>query len=324
MGVYHLSGMGFSPGAVTVPLTYVYLFLKAANLGNEEAKNFFATSGEQEQENKGAPECLILFTSSEVITGEKKDNIRIKDDWFKSRQEFPKAMWRYFSNLWRELEDDKFRPFYNGEWIRKIYFVEVDVTNFEDCFKKVGTTLYALREKELWINMIGGTNQVNIALLLAGTFYAVSVRYYYIFQGLKKYQEEIQFLHPATEKPNMRDPTPFVKNALSKWHELPVFQLTHGRLLNTLITRFKQGDMREEELNRMLEENGFTRQYIPKLRGQLIIMKGKKVLPGPMLERIEKLNKLVDNVENFSKWKEWAIEKRILWEMKNGRLERVQ
>ena len=318
MGVYHLSGMGLSPGAVTVPLTYVYLFLKAASRDNEEAKNFFATSGEREQENKGAPECLILFTSSEVIAGKEKDNIRIRDEWFGSGQEFPKAMWSYFSNLWEELKDDKFRPFYDGEWIKNIYFVEVSHTNFEDCFKKVGTTLRALREKELWINMIGGTNQINIALLLAGTLYAVSVHYYYIFQ------RQIQLLHPEIEKPNMRDPSAFVRIALDKWHELPVFHLAHGELLNTLIARLKQGEMNMGELIRMLEENGFTRQYIPKLRGQLINVKGERVLRGPMLERIEKLNELADNVENFSKWKEWAIERKILWEMKNGRLERVQ
>jgi len=307
MGVFHLSGMGLNPGAVTVPLTYIYILLKAASLGNRDAKNFFATSGEQEQENKGAPECLILFTSSEVITGEKKNDIKMRDDWFKSGREFPKAMWRYFSNLWGELEDDKFRPFYNGEWIKNVYFVEVNVRDFEDCFKKVGTTIHALREKELWINMIGGTNQINIALLLGGSLNAASACYYYIFQS------ETALLHPEGEKPDLRNPpATFVKNLLDKWYELPVFHLALGPLLNELSARLEQGPMNVKELENMIQKMNFTKQQIlPQLRGKLVTIEGDRVSSGPMLERMAKLDKSIYRKNNFSEWKKWAIEKRI-------------
>jgi hypothetical protein len=45
MGVYHISGVGFRPGAVTVPLTAVYILQIAQALGIEEAKEFFRYSG---------------------------------------------------------------------------------------------------------------------------------------------------------------------------------------------------------------------------------------------------------------------------------------
>jgi hypothetical protein len=316
MAAYHLSGMGLSPGAVTVPLSYVYLLLKAASLGNEDAKKFFATSGEAGQSTKGGPECLILFTSKDVIGGKVNP---FEDQWFQSGGEFPKAMWRYLSNLWKALEDEGFRPFYGSDWIKHIYFVEVDHTNFEDCFEKAGTTLYALRKKELWINMIGGSNQTNLALLLAGTLLAVAVRYYYIFQS------KISYLHPETEKPDMRNPTDFVKDALRKWYELPVFHLVLGELVSRLYERLSQDGMSEGELEKMLQEMGLDRSWIPKLRGRIINTDGKRVSRGPMLEMMAKLNERIDrNVDNFPKWQEWGKRRGILWEMREGDLVKVQ
>jgi hypothetical protein len=312
MGVYHLGGMGKNPGALTVPLTYIYILLKAANLGNEEARKFFETSGELHQERKGAPEYLIVFTSREVIQGKVYS---FEDRWFNSGGDFPKSLWKYLSNLWGELEDDNFRPFYDGEWIKNIYFVEVKHTDFEDCFEKVGTTLYALREKELWLNMIGGSNQINFSLLLAGTLNAASARYYYLFQS------QLSLLHPEIEKPDMRNPSSFVRIALEKWYELPVFQLTMGGLINQLSEKLSHRDMNIGELERILQEQGLEKQHIAKLRGRLITVSGERVSRGPMLERIAGLNKRIHKeIDNFTKWKEWAIEQKILWELVEGKL----
>ncbi|MEM0359009.1 MAG: hypothetical protein QXG22_03230 [Candidatus Hadarchaeales archaeon] len=316
MGVYHLSGMGLRPGVVTVPLTYIYLFLKSAVLGNENAKRFFETSGELKQGSRGAPECIIIFTSRSVITGTAK--IEIEDKWFGSGRVFPQSMWKYLRNLWKELEDEKFRPFYDGEWIKDIYFVEVNHEDFEDCFEKIGTTLYALREKEVWINMIGGTNPINMALLLGGTFHAISARYYYIFQN------DVLLLHPETERPNMRDPREYVENAMRKWREFPLFQLAIGELINELNSRLAKGDMGMGELEQMLERLDLPKQFIAKLRGRLITIEGDRVSRGPFLESIANLgNKIHKEVKNFSKWKRWATELNILWEMKDGKLIKV-
>ncbi|MGQ4875386.1 MAG: hypothetical protein ACP6IY_15075 [Promethearchaeia archaeon] len=46
--------------------------LKVSAEDIKDAKNFFALSGEEGEKLKGKPQELILFTSKEVISGEKK------------------------------------------------------------------------------------------------------------------------------------------------------------------------------------------------------------------------------------------------------------
>jgi hypothetical protein len=85
MPIYHITGLGVNPGAVTVPLSVVYSLLQQASKGVPEAKEFFMYSGEMEQEEKGAPETVIIFTSKEVIEGREQRDIR--DNWFKTRKQ---------------------------------------------------------------------------------------------------------------------------------------------------------------------------------------------------------------------------------------------
>lgn len=70
MGVFHLSGLGLNPGAVTIPLTYTYFLLKQSKEGDLASQQFFAHSGEKQERLKGKPEAIIVFTSKEVISGE--------------------------------------------------------------------------------------------------------------------------------------------------------------------------------------------------------------------------------------------------------------
>ena len=68
MGVYHLSGLGINPGAVTMPMTAIYLMHVGLVLGNERAVEFFRYSGESgEGDSKetypGKPQALLIFTS---------------------------------------------------------------------------------------------------------------------------------------------------------------------------------------------------------------------------------------------------------------------
>ncbi len=71
MGVYHLMGLGLSPGAVTGPLTYL---AHRYQRWNEDDQRFFARSGEAKQrkagEKVGDIQAIVLFTTHEVIRGE--------------------------------------------------------------------------------------------------------------------------------------------------------------------------------------------------------------------------------------------------------------
>ncbi|MFN3929728.1 MAG: hypothetical protein ACK4OK_08865, partial [Thermoflexus sp.] len=72
MGVYHLMGLGRSPGVVIGPLTYL---AHRYQRWNEEDQRFFARSGEVRQRAAGQKvgdiQALVLFTTREVLSGEK-------------------------------------------------------------------------------------------------------------------------------------------------------------------------------------------------------------------------------------------------------------
>ena len=321
MGVWHLSGVGLNPGAVTVPLTYIYLALKQASKGNERAKKFFETSGEIGQELKGAPEEIVIFTSREVITGEKRRDST--DEWFGTcrAESVPKTITRYLSRLLDELEDESFSRFYDGEWIKNIYFVEVNHENFDDCYLKIATTMYALERKEVWVNMIGGSNQINLSLLISGSYSAVPSRYYYIFQS------QTDLLHPEIETPDFRNPQ-VIDILEEKWNEIPVFHLELGKLIRELSQRFCGRDViNTGEVYQILENLGYPRQYFAKLRGRVINVKGDAVSKGPLFEKMENMISKIEkqNIKNVSKWKKWCKEKNILWRCSlEGNLEKIE
>ncbi|MGD9162231.1 MAG: hypothetical protein PVG39_27725, partial [Desulfobacteraceae bacterium] len=200
MGVWHLSGLGLNPGAVTVPLTYIYCLLKMASGGDQNAKDFFSSSGEMNQDNTGAPEAIVLFTSKDVIEGNKKYEVR--DRWFKTskKNSEPLTITSYLSYLLKNLEGNNFKKFYVQEWLKYFFIIEVDHQNFEDCFFKIALTVSALKDKEIWINMVGGTNQINAALLAGSGFSTIAARYYYLFQT------DTKLLHLDMEKPDLKKP----------------------------------------------------------------------------------------------------------------------
>jgi hypothetical protein len=70
MGVYHLMGLGRSPGTVIGPLTYL---AHRYQRWNSEDQAFFAGSGEaalrQAGQKSGDVQALVLFTTREILQG---------------------------------------------------------------------------------------------------------------------------------------------------------------------------------------------------------------------------------------------------------------
>jgi hypothetical protein len=192
MGVYHVSGLGIHPGALSVPLSTVYIMQIGQYRGKEAARNFFASSGEadrkgSQEKTRGQIECVIVFTSKEVAEGKRLEECKSK--WFqldfKKGKSLAEVYSRFFNELFYHIEKEfNFRP-------KKfeLFVVRVDHTNFEDCFTKIGTTLKTLVGKEIWANMIGGSNQINMATLTAGAYIATVSKYYYLFQNDPKLLE---------------------------------------------------------------------------------------------------------------------------------------
>lgn len=323
MGVWHFSGLGLNAGAVTVPLTYVYLILKAARLGNVNAKRFFEASGERGQNEDGTPEALIIFTSEEVITG-KKGNVST-DNWFHTSkdQNVPKIIAKYLKSLLNNLKDKNF-SFYE-EGIRYVYLIKVDHEDYYDCFFNIYPSLRGLRDKEIWINMVGGTNQINSALLTASSLTGMSARYYYFFQKF----EDTEFLHPHIEKPNFKNPK--VKIPPKGWYELPVFWLEATELIKRLNYAFEGRErVNVGEIKGLLKELQLPEQYLIKLIGSRLLKQAESntVIKGDMLDiwnnALERVEKESEKVRNFTEWKKWASKRGVLWKLDlNGKCEQI-
>lgn len=311
MGVWHFSGLGNSPGALTVPLTYIYLLLKAASSGDKEAQRFFEASGEASQEKRGAPEALIIFTSKEVIEGSVESK-EVTDRWFGTvKGPVPEVIFKYFSKLWRRLRDDAFSEFYGEGWIRYIHFVAVNHMDMYDCFPKCYTTMNALREKEIWINMVGGTNPINASLILGAGFVEATARTYYVFEP------DTTCLHPQFDE-QVDFSRPRVRPLLSKLYILPFFSLNLGKLVSDLNQRFLWGKGRvsKREIDSLLADLELPGQYLRKLvSGGWIRMEGDTAFAGEMLERWNNMLKISKYPSNYSEWKRWASGEGILYEL---------
>ncbi|MCS7141719.1 MAG: hypothetical protein NZ888_05995 [Candidatus Nitrosocaldus sp.] len=314
MGVYHISGLGRSPGALSVPLTTVYLLQLGQHMGFEDAERFFQYSGEMEGDGsheriRGLPECIIVFTSAEVISG---PSSKCKSDWFNLSFEstkLDKIYGDFFGSLFTHMEHEfgfkasKFR----------FYLVKVNHTDFEDCFKKVGITMRCLERKEVWANMIGGSNQINAAILSAGAYAATVSNYYYIFQ------DNIQLLEPEfVEKPkrnsNIQE---LIERAMSRWYTLPIFNIDIGRVLRSINELFEgRRKINVKEIENALEELGYGKGIIPKLR-RMLVFKGDTVERGDYFIKLYNIWTDIEetNIRNLSEWKKWCEGEGILTEM---------
>ncbi len=319
MGVYHVSGLGLSPGALTVPMTSVYLLNAAMKIGHKAARQFFALSGRLESEEKPTPQAIIVFTSKEAIKGEEK--LRYKSEWFpkiSAPSGKVESVTRPIARYLKELIDYLNQTF-NAEIDKPdIYFVEVDYRSFEDAYYKSGVTFNGLRDKEVWVNMVGGTNQINVALFLAGTYTAVPTRYYYLFQN------NIVKLEPdwIPEKPKSKKSLyECVDNIIEQWYRcsLPPLNIGIGIILRKLYTAFETKEViSEDEVERILRERGFDKMHVRKLisSGYLIPMNGgfaKGRAFDYVIDLWLKINR--EGVDNFSKWKRWAESNGILHEV---------
>ncbi|MDI9610442.1 MAG: hypothetical protein QFX36_03845 [Archaeoglobales archaeon] len=321
MGVYHVAGLGKNPGALTVPLSIVYILQAAQALGVEEAQEFFKFSGEMErkgsyEKTKGGVECVIAFTSREVIEGEifefnsnwfdlnfpKNKKIKLKEVY----EKFFKKLFNHLSEQFPELELKKF----------DLFLVEVKYTDFEDCFKKVGITLRALRDKELWGNIIGGSNQLNIAILTAGAYTETISRYYYVFQ------KTTNILEPEwAKKPNRKNIKELARESIDRWYELPIFSIRVGDILKKIEDVFEGREKaNKKEIENVIKDFGLTNQFLAKLQGIGILKFNRDVVEkGYRFEKLLSIWKEVDkfsDVDNFSNWKNWAKKEGVLHEIK--------
>jgi len=186
MGVYHLMGLGRSPGVVIGPITYLG---HRYQRWNEDDKKFFARSGEAKQREEGKKvgdiQALVLFTTKEVLNG------RILSFGYVMNpagriSKTPLREGGPMKDILKELLKEEW-PKISGERRKSgtIFWCEIDRRDIKVTYERVVQVIAALsgvgkRGKEIWVNLTGGNNVVNSALQIASSLSGSVARMYYV------------------------------------------------------------------------------------------------------------------------------------------------
>lgn len=184
MGVCHFMGLGKSPGAVVSAITYL---AEPYERWEQCGKEFFSTSGSSsetaEDSKRGDIESLVLFATPEVRKGELHcedyiDNQGGRESGDKKRSE---AMGKVLQSvlpaeLKRIAGDRKQIP---------VYWCDIDHADMWVTFERIARAMYAAKQPgdnglEMWVNLTGGSNVVNLALQLASSLLSHASRLYYL------------------------------------------------------------------------------------------------------------------------------------------------
>jgi len=327
MGVYHVSGLGLSPGAVTVPLSAVYILKAAAQFGHQRAIDFFSRSGEHHNEregkegssendaNRGLPEVIIILDSREAIEG--KLPVSYESHWFRMKAEKkPEPVYKPITKYLCKLIETLNNAGATVKPPKEFYALSVNHQDFEDVLDKAGMLFYGLRDKEIWVNLIGGSNQVNLGLMIAGaTTPLLSWRYYYMAQN------NIRLLEPE-DLPVPKDERTVLKIAgilLDRWYDILPLNIGLGNIIQKLVNHFQASNfISENQLNKIVKGN---RNLINKLlsSGYLVERPGGFTV-GPTFKKTgaifhRLLNVYPSTITNTVIWKNKAKELGILKEV---------
>ena len=223
MGVYHLMGLGRSPGTVIGPLTYL---AHRYNRWNADDQRFFARSGEVRQrqagEKVGDVQALVLFTTPEVLSGQVKAFSYV-DNSPGGIVTGPEKSGELMKEILRDLLRREWPAISGGRKKGTIFWCKVDRRDIRTTYERVIHVVAALASvggqgKEMWANLTGGNNVINLALELAAILSGDIARLYYV-----------QAENEAAEK--------CVRYTAEDgyWVDLPVMPLALGRLRQTII-----------------------------------------------------------------------------------------
>jgi len=211
MGVWHFLSLGKSPGAVTSALAYVKKHYE------EEDVDFFGRDSGRSKAKKVSG--MVIFTTPEVRNcvlsargGKYIDNLYGMD----KGEELP--LGDAEDNLRTfEVVLDFIRAEFQ-EMLRaergKVYWLEASYHDPEFNLNQAVRAFCALSPpgttgREIWVNLTGGSNVMNIAALLTTVMSGVTGRAYYT------YTRDIRLLRPADEA--------------DFWYDIPVLKVNFDR-----------------------------------------------------------------------------------------------
>jgi len=247
MPVVHIMGVGRSPGATTTALYYM-----AHN------RKLFAYSGSDKAEK------IVFFTTEEVFLRRcpnKRPILFADNEAGKYKQPIQDSQ----RSCWQIIKDFIRREQQVAGMLRNCQFLllEADLKNVNENVRRLVYFLahtsvgsFGGRGKEIWVNLTGGTNVINISLLIfASLGHAVSTAYYTFVEN-----HETALLRPGGTFEWM-----FVPLLRFEWHQVfetaldSAFERTHKNVLAEAI----KGNVEPilVKLGRLvsMDEHGFLR-----------------------------------------------------------------
>lgn len=187
MGTYHFMGVGKAVGTVSCAVDYIEKSLELVSQGNATKsleKLFLGTGGINHNEEKpGSIEALVLFSSNEVVNRQLK---AFQYEGCSSPGSVRDEIEKQLNKLWTSFDPDEGK---------KVFWVEVDIDDYQDCFEKAMKVAHRLsprgkQGKEIWLNLTGGTNSIGLALMSMARLTGNSTKHYLISQS-KDYQKYV-------------------------------------------------------------------------------------------------------------------------------------
>lgn len=228
MGVYHLMGLGLSPGTVIGPLTYL---AHRYQRWNNDDQRFFARSGEARQRASNAKvgdvQAIVLFTTSEVLQGKTP-----ADPFVDNRPGYtdvgPEQPSQPMKDALRGLLSREWPAISSGRKEGAIFWCEVDRRDIRTTYERVIHVVAALagvggQGKEMWANLTGGNNVINVALQLAAVLSGDIARLYYVQAENQDAKKCVRFTSED-----------------GYWVDLPVMPLALGRVSRAILDLIEQ------------------------------------------------------------------------------------
>ncbi|SNB73770.1 hypothetical protein [Thermoflexus hugenholtzii] len=223
MGVYHLMGLGLSPGTVIGPLTYL---AHRYQRWNHEDQAFFAGSGEaaprQADQKVGDIQALVLFTTREILQGDRPSLEYIENPPGRVAQE-PLQEGGPMKEVLRTHLRREWPAIAGGRTEGTVFWCEVDRRDIRTTYERVARVVAALagvggQGKEMWINLTGGNNVMNFALELAAILSGDVARLYYVQAADERAEKCLRFTAED-----------------GYWVDLPILPLGLGRLRRAIL-----------------------------------------------------------------------------------------
>ena len=270
MGVWHFMSLGESPGAVTAALSYIKKRYEQNDI------DFFGSDSGRAKVKKVSG--IVIFTTPEVRHGQlpAKGKTYIDNQYnFNKGEKVSLGDKQGNLNTFeivRRFIRKEFRQMLEEER-GKVYWLEANYWDLEFNLRQVARAFYALSPprttgREIWVNLTGGSNVMNIATLLVTIMSGITGRAYYT------YTRDPRLLRPAKED--------------DFWYDIPVLKVDFDRDYEAILRVLKeQGDWVEaKELfdrvqqRRLGEFRGtketFASDYLNKLDGWLIEREGNR------------------------------------------------